>query len=388
MLNARDKTALSRAAARVRVVAIVMNGRAGSDYLQSLFDQDDEVISARIHIVEFDEFVRENWHLATMNPAFFAHISLIVLRKSYNPATNKLEGWDTMFDKPIASDGSLARYVNALTYLLGIHQNRLTSYALVKSLYIAYAFSLHQDIALARVVLHHAHHWPGLSIFQGEGSELIKVLSCSRNVVDISVSGVLVDGGVGPGWRLQWAASDSERYQRYAPDSDARTVMLDYLRDNLEYLNSIREFLNLRNTDRFPESTVYGRVWAGDTLSTSDSKRGNSVRRSRLGRVDSLRISLCSKHRRRFYFGSGGQNKVDFLPDFVRFSVLLASFFLPSSLELEAIRRCKPRARLIDQTVRGLGATRVGFIRAFSLDIRNHKLNTFIPCVSGGNTDS
>lgn len=332
VLNAEDKAALSRTSARLVVCALVTNGRAGSDYLQSLFDQDDQVITARIHLFEFDEFLRENRHLATINPAFFAHISLIIFRKSYNPATNNVEGWDTMFDKPVASASSLARYVNALTYLLSIHQDCLTSHALVKYVHKAYSFSLHEDIALARVVLHHAHHWHRLDVFQGEGSELIRVLSCSRNVFDISVSGVLAhDRGhpgqlTGLGGKLARAASDSVEHHRYAPDSDVRTVTLDHLRLNLEYLNSIRQFLNLRSTDRFPVPTVHERVWAGDTSSTSDSKRGNNVRRSRLGRVDNLRISLCSKHRRRFYFGSGGQKKFDFLADFVRFSVLLASF--------------------------------------------------------------
>lgn len=390
MLNAEDKTVLSRASARLVVGVIVTNGRAGSDYLQSLFDQDDQVVTARISLIEFDEFLRENRHLAAINPPFFAHISLIIFRKSYNPATNYVEGWDTMFDKPVASVSSLARYVDALTYLLSIHQDRLTSHDLVKYVHIAYSFSLHEDIASARVVLHHAHHWRRLDVFEGEGSELIRVLSCSRNVFDISVSGVLAHDLGHPrrltelGGRLERAASDSVAHQRYAPDSDVRTVTLDHLRLNLDYLNSIRQFLKLRHTDRFPESTVYGRVWAGDTLSTSDSKRGNSVRRSRLGRVDTLRISLSSKHRRRFYFGSDGQKHLDFLPDYVRFIVLLASLFLLSSLELEAISRCKLSTRSISSVVVGLAASRRSFMRAFSFDIRNHKFNTFIPCVSEG----
>lgn len=394
MLNSEDKTVLSHAAARVQVGAIVSNGRAGSLYLQSLFDQDDEVISTRIYLLAFDGFIREHKDLATTNPAFFAHISLIILRKSANPDTAYLEGWDKMFNGPIMSADSLVRYVDALTYLLRVRQRTLNSNDLVKFIHIAYAFSLHEDVASARVILHHAHHWSRLNVFQGEGSKLIKVLSCSRNVFDISVSGVLAgdtqdgmwrpQGLTGLGGKLERAAGDSVAHQSCAPDSDVRTVMLDHLRHNLDYLNSVRQFLNLRNIDRFPEGTVYGRVFAGDSLSSPDSVRGNSVRRSRLGGVDTLRISLCSKYRRSFYFGSGDQKKVDFLPGYARFIVLLASFLLVSSLELEALSRVKLSARRLYVTVQGLAGSRASFIRAFFLDVRSHKLRNFIACVSEG----
>ena len=321
---------------------ILTTGRAGTDFLQSCYDNHPEVASTSEKTIYLASFIEKNKSLLPESSDLFAALAIKELFFSFAPFLNKIEDW-RITKRDNYRKANVRKFLDCLSYLLGLEDNLCNSLSITRAIILSFTFSIGKDISNIKSILIHLHHINRLSDYSENLDSDDLIIVCSRNPYDLLASGVFH-------WRKYWIKSQIYDYSaclghyRYV---FKRTVN-DYLDvkaniglsnsaicisileklSNINYLNAINKYLSIDIFDEFPRSSVLGINRRGDLLS-SDSKRDpkgsydeSLVKRGspfkRLGFVDSILLTLICKERIDFY---GFNIEIKLLKRILRFNI-------------------------------------------------------------------
>lgn len=346
-----------------RLCLLFTTGRAGTDFLQSLFDQHPNVCSTCEKSIDLDELIVEYASsLLPHNPALFAALSVTYLRNSFAPYLPSVEGWELTSSSPYNSS-TLSIYLDNLVHLIQVHNLRDNPLSIVKAILVSFSLSLQSPPHSPSLVLFHLHHLRKLCFYSPYLTPTDRLIICSRNPYSLVSSGVT-------SWHNYWSLNQNSlclsrlshyrevcsryyNFDNYIPAAfhcQTRVVMLEKLK-NLCYLNNLCSFLDICSFSSYPKSTVFGFRRPPDLLSRYSSPQqattslslgfaSNVVNRGTelelLGLVDSALITVLHHQRLHFYDSlpqSPMLRSLCLSPSIVRSTVALALFLLPSRSE-------------------------------------------------------
>ena len=116
-LTKLDKSKLRNCLKSANNLIIVTTGRAGTDFLQSCYDNHSEVASTSEKSVSLSSFIKNNQQLLPESCDIFSALVVEELIYSFAPYLNKLEDWRiSKEDKFRKAD--IALFLKSLNYLL------------------------------------------------------------------------------------------------------------------------------------------------------------------------------------------------------------------------------------------------------------------------------
>ena len=339
---------------------ILTTGRAGTDFLQSCYDNHPEVASTSEKTINLPSFIEEYKSLLPESSDIFAALAVKELFFSFAPFLNKIEDWRITKDDNYRK-ANVRKFLDCLSYLLDLENNLCNNLSITRAIILAFSFSIGKEINKIKSILIHLHHICKLSEYsENLGSEDL-IIVCSRNPYDLLASGVFH-------WRKHMINSQIYDYSaclahyRYV---FKRTVN-DYLDikenigfsnsaifisilekiSNINYLNAINKYLSIDIFDKYPPSSVLGIKRRGDILSSDNKKEPKGcydetlVKRGspfqRIGFIDSILLTLICKERIDFY-GFNIENK--FIKRLLRINIysrtLLFFILLPIPSRIE-----------------------------------------------------
>jgi len=354
------------------ICILLTTGRAGTDFLQSLYDSHEEVASTCEKSIHLDSFIKKYAPLLLpYSPQVFAALATELLLESFAPYIDTIEGWNlSPTSHYFRADVNL--FIANLTHLLsrtGIPKEPLK---IAKAIILSFYMSLNRSPSRPKIVLLHLHHINTLPYYQPYLEEKDKIIVCSRNLYSLVHSGVnnhsefwLAEGNYASACNLAHYKYVLNRSFNdhlllngitkgtYLPIT--RQIILDKL-SSIEYLNKLNSFLEISPFAEYPPSTVFGLTRNPDKVSavkpvnkhpgittsfnTSIVSRGNEI--SLLGLVECSLIS-CAHARRIIFYKihpkSSIQNRICNLPPLAR--ATLASFLIifPTKTELRYLSR-------------------------------------------------
>ena len=360
VLSKNDKKDLENCLSTSKNFFILTTGRAGSDFLQSCFDSHEEVASTSEKCINLPSFIKKNKVLLPKSITLFAALSTSELYNSFAPYVNHIENW-VINENDDYRKAEVLRFIDAMTYLLNLKENDYTYLTITKIIILSFSFSLKKNIKKIKTILIHLHHINQLPFFQKDLNKSDLIVVCSRSPYDLVASGVFH-------WRKYWIKN--KQYSFYLNHIHYRHVLRRTLFDcleikknlnvpeplpyitileklsDLDYLNKINKYLLIKPFSVYPNSTILGKKWGGDLLSTDKLspsgtydpnlvKRGNPIKR--LGLVDSILITLICKERLENYeFKTGSKflKQIKNTNTFLRLLFFLLLLPFPSKIEL------------------------------------------------------
>ena len=304
---------------------ILTTGRAGTDFLQSCYDNHQQIASTSEKTIYLPSFIEQNKSLLPESSAVFSALAVKELFFSFAPYLNKMEDW-RITKKDNYRKANVKKFLESLSYLLAFEENICSSLSITRAIILAFSFSIGKEIDKIKSILIHLHHINRLSFYSKDLDSEDLIIVCSRNPYDLLASGVFH-------WRKYWIKAQIYDYSeclghyRYV----LRRTINDYLDikenmssskpkiylsvleklSNINYLNSINKYLSIDLFDEFPSSSVLGILRRGDILSNDTKKdpkgrydeslvkRGSPFKR--LGVVDSILLTLICKERINYY---------------------------------------------------------------------------------------
>ena len=361
-ISIKDKEILKNCFKFANNFIILTTGRAGSDFLQSCYDNHQEVSSTSEKSTNLSTFIKEHINLLPNSKEVFSALSIKELLFSFAPQINYLEKWD-INNAENYRKGNVQRYLNAMNFLLTIEENDNSYLSITRIINISFSYAINKNIKNIKTILIHLHHINKLTFYRDELSSNDLIILCNRSPYDLVASGVFH-------WKKYWF--NTQQYSNCINLSKYRFVMrrslddykeikkfLTYSKRNyfttileklesLDYLNRINKYLKIEHFKEYPPSTVLGQKWVGDSLSTQKKtkfygsynysfvKRGNPIKR--LGLIDAILISIICKERLDFYkFNPDNKYLLsllskNYLIRVVIFSLLL---LLPTKIEIQ-----------------------------------------------------
>ena len=360
-LSELDKSKLKNCLKSAINFIIVTTGRAGTDFLQSCYDNHPEVASTSEKSFSLSSFIKNKRELLPESSEVFSALVIEELIYSFAPYLNQLEDW-RISKKDNFRKANVDIFLKSLNYLLNFEENYKNPLSIARAIILSFSFSLKKEIKNVKSILIHLHQINQLSFYSDffEPEDLLIV--CSRNPYDLIASGVF--------HRISYW-SKSEVYSECINLSHYKFVMERTLNDyldvkdnlrsskirvrisfleklsNINYLNIINNKLLIKPFSKYPSSTVLGLRRRGDLLSNDKRsnpagtydpllvKRGSPLKR--LGLIDSIIITLISRNRIIEY---GLKPKIKYLNKllelnvFFRLSLFSLFLFLPTKIEI------------------------------------------------------
>ena len=361
VLSENDKKDLENCLSTSKNFFILTTGRAGSDFLQSCFDNHEEVASTSEKCTYLSSFIKKNKVLLPKSITLFSALSTSELYNSFAPYVDHIENW-VINENDDYRKAKVSRFIEAMTYLLNLKKNDYSYLTITRIIILSFSFSLKKNIKKIKTILIHLHNINQLPFFQKDFNKSDLIVVCSRSPYDLVASGVFH-------WRKYWIKN--KQYSHYLNHMQyrytLRRTLFDFLEikkiynipeplpyitileklSDLDYLNKINKYLLIKPFSVYPNSTVLGKKWGGDLLSTDNKispsgtydpnlvKRGNPI--ERLGLVDSILITLICKERLENYeFKTGSQflKQIKNTNTFLRLLFFLVLLPFPSKIEL------------------------------------------------------
>ena len=324
-ISIKDKEILKNCFKFANNFIILTTGRAGSDFLQSCYDNHQEVSSTSEKSTNLSTFIKENINLLPNSKEVFSALSIKELLFSFAPHINYLEKWDINKAEDYRK-GDVQRYLNAMNFLLNTDENDNSYLSITRIINISFSFAISKNIKKIKTILIHLHHINKLTFYKDDLNSNDLIILCNRSPYDLLASGVFH-------WKKYWF--NTKQYSNCINLSKYRYVMRRSLDDykeikkfsnyskslfftsilekleSLDYLNRINRYLKIEHFKEYPPSTVLGQKWVGDSLSTQKKtkfngsynysfvKRGDPIKR--LGLIDATMISIICKERIDFY---------------------------------------------------------------------------------------
>ena len=339
---------------------ILTTGRAGSDFLQSCYDNHQEVSSTSEKSTNLSTFIKENINLLPNSKEVFSALSIKELLFSFAPHINYLEKWDINKAEDYRK-GDVQRYLNAMNFLLNINENDNSYLSITRIINISFSYAINKNIRKIKTILIHLHHVNKLTFYKEDLKSNDLIILCNRSPYDLLASGVFH-------WKKYWFKT--KQYSNCINLSKYRYVMrrslddykeikkfLNYSKspyftsileklESLDYLNRINKYLKIEHFKEYPPSTVLGQKWVGDSLSTQKKtnffgsynysfvKRGNPIKR--LGLIDATMVSIICKERIDFYeFNPNNKYLLSLLSKNYLIRALIFSLLLPFPTKIE-----------------------------------------------------
>ena len=360
-LSELDKRKLKNCLKSANNFIIVTTGRAGTDFLQSCYDNHPEVASSSEKSFSLSSFIKSKQELLPESCDVFSALVVQELIYSFAPYLNKLEDWRISKEDNFRK-ANVVIFLESLNYLLTFEENYKNPLSIARAIILSFTFSLEKEIRNIKTILIHLHQINQLSFYRDffEANDLLIV--CSRNPYDLVASGVF--------HRIRYW-SESNLYSECINLSKYKFVMKRTLNDyldiknnlgsskikvyiaflekfsNINYLNHINQKLFIKTFSKYPSSTVLGLNRRGDLLSKDNKKnpvgkydpllvnRGSPLKR--LGLIDSIMISLISSNRiirYRLKPNIKCLNKLIEINVFFRLSILILCLALPTKVEI------------------------------------------------------
>ena len=102
---------------------ILTTGRAGSDYLQSCYDQHPEVASTSEKSIDLASFIIEKQSLLPESSDVFSALIVEKLLFSFAPYLNTIENWPIK-KNDVFFRANLNKFLETLSYLLSLEKNK------------------------------------------------------------------------------------------------------------------------------------------------------------------------------------------------------------------------------------------------------------------------
>lgn len=324
LLN-EDKKNINNCLIGAKNFLILATGRAGTDFLQSCFDNHPEVATTSEKTISLPKFIDENKYLIPTSSDVFAALAIKELFFSFAPFLNQMEDWG-ITKKDDYRKANVNSFIECLNYIFSFEQNYSNSLRITRAIILAFSFSIGKDITNIKSILIHLHHINQLPFYSADLESEDLVVVCSRNPFDIIASGVFH-------WQKYW--NNGQFYDYTVRIGHYRFVfkrtIYDFLEikenlafsnpmiyisfleklSNIDYLNNINKYLSIEAFKEFPRSSVLGVNRGGDLLS-SDCKnktkgkydetlvnRGSPFKR--LGLIESILLTLICRERIKFY---------------------------------------------------------------------------------------
>ena len=321
-LNKIDKKNLIRILENSNSFIIFATGRAGTDFLQSCYDNHPQIASTSEKSEKFFNFINENYKILLDSKKLFATLMVKELLLSFAPYTNLIEDWQI---KPTDNyrKANCQIFIEAFSYLL---ENKtieeLNNLYILKACILSFKFATSKNINEIKTIVIHLHNLNQLIHYKEFLDKEDLIILCSRNIFDIVASGVFH-------WHNYFEKNfefDSLNNMKIYRNAYTRTAfdfekllnhkeynifitMLEKLSEK-NYLNKINKKLNIEEFKIYPNSTVLGLPRRPDILSknkTENTKgfnkkvvnRGSPIKR--IGIIDSILISICNSNRIKKY---------------------------------------------------------------------------------------
>ena len=361
LLN-QDKNNIKSCLKEANNFIILTTGRAGTDFLQSCFDNHLEVASTSEKTISLPNFIEDNKYLLPSSSDVFAALVVKELFFSFAPFNNEMEDWG-ISKKDNYRKANVNSFIECLNYIFSFEENYTNSLQITRSIILAFSFSIGKDISNIKSILIHLHHINKLSFYADNLEKRDLIVVCSRNPFDMVASGVFH-------WQKYWNNLNFYDYsvrlghyrfvfKRTIYDSlDVKKnivlsrpkiylSMLEKL-SNINYLNNINKHLSIEAFKEFPRSSVLGIDRGGDLLSSNSKNkvkgsydvslvdRGSPLKR--LGFVESVLLTLTCRERIIFYNLNTKDNLLEKLLKINNlFRVLLFFLLLPIPSKIELI---------------------------------------------------
>ena len=288
-LTKLDKSKLRNCLKSANNLIIVTTGRAGTDFLQSCYDNHIEVASTSEKSVSLSSFIKNNKQLLPESCDIFSALVVEELIYSFAPYLNQLEDWRiSKEDKFRKAD--IALFLKSLNYLLTYEEIYNNPLSIARAIILCFSFSLKKEIKNIKSIIIHLHQINQLSTYSNFFKPNDLLIVCSRNPYDLIASGVF--------HRVRYW-HQSNNYSECLHLSQYKFVMERTLNDyldikenlgsskikvnisfleklsNINYLNYINQKLKIKPFSKYPSSTVLGISRRGDLL--SNDRRVNPV---------------------------------------------------------------------------------------------------------------
>ena len=321
-LNNIDKKNLIRILENSNSFIIFTTGRAGTDFLQSCYENHPQIASTSEKSEKIFDFINKNYSILSNSKKLFATLMVKELLLSFAPYTNLIEDWKiNSTDKYKKADCQI--FVEAFSHLLESKTLvELNNLYILKACILSFKFAICKNINEIKTIIIHLHNLNQLKNYIDYFNKEDLVIICSRNIFDLVGSGVFH-------WhhyfKKNFEFDNLNNMKRYR-ESYARTAfdykkvinhkeynifitMLEKLSEK-NYLNKINKKLNIQEFKIYPNSTVLGLPRRPDILSKNKTKntkgfnkrvvdRGGPIKR--IGIIDSILISICNSNRIKQY---------------------------------------------------------------------------------------
>lgn len=357
-LNNIDKKNLIRILENSNSFIIFTTGRAGTDFLQSCYENHPQIASTSEKSEKFFDFIKKNYSILLNSKKLFATLMVNELVLSFAPYTNLIEDWQIKStDKYRKADCQI--FVEAFSHLLeNKTKGELNNLYILKACILSFKFAISKNINEIKTIIIHLHNLNQLKHYIEFINKEDLVIVCSRNIFDLVSSGVFH-------WHYYFeknfefdSLNDMKRYR----ESYTRTVfdyekllknkeynifitMLEKLSEK-NYLNKINKKLNIEEFKIYPISTVLGLPRRPDILSknkTENTKgfnkrvvdRGSPIKR--IGIIDSILISICNSNRIKQYKILPNSKLLKILLNsklYIRIFIFFLFILIPTKIEL------------------------------------------------------
>lgn len=254
-------------------VSIVTTGRTGSDFLHSLLDNHEEVLTFNGHFLVYSEYFNSSKVLATDTPEVKDLVDEMVgfyvykLISKYETQERKDQLGDN-YDESFAVDTGTFKL-----HMLGLLNNvELTTRNILLAFYGAYAINLNHNILNKKVFVHHPHLGFEFNLFYTDFKKC-RVIFTSRDPRTNFCSHV-------EHFRKYYKSHDNQQHlyncleMILTHSHIAEAKGLDYTTTRLEdlpredYMLAIAKWLGIEFQESLLRSTWAGLDWHGDRLST------------------------------------------------------------------------------------------------------------------------
>ena len=203
LLN-EDKNNINNCLKSANNFIILATGRAGTDFLQSCFDNHPEVATTSEKTISLPKFINENKYLIPRSSDVFAALEKKELFFSFAPYLNHMEDWG-IGKKDNFRKANVNSFIECLNYIFSFKENCSNSLRITRAIIVAFSFSIGKDITNIKSILIHLHHINQLTFYSKDLVNEDLIIVCSRNPFDIIASGVFH-------WHKYWNNHQSYDY--------------------------------------------------------------------------------------------------------------------------------------------------------------------------------
>jgi hypothetical protein len=263
---------------KLKPVVLLTTGRTGSDFLQSLLDSHDEILTFNGHFDYYQFWKRSK----CVNSKIFSEIDFadefighhIEKFKTKYDIIERKDKLGVSFNQSINID--LLSFKKCFSKIL--QGQKLNSSNCLLSIYGAYNLSLGQDLNKKKVFFHHIHHIDRLDSFLEDFPES-KIISMSRDPRANMVSGYRNHKKNNP--EAMYGSHQFFYIKRIFEDSNIlRKYNQKYISLKIEDLGSekiirkLADWLDIKYSEVLYSSTWGGLTWHGDKLSGENKTQG------------------------------------------------------------------------------------------------------------------